>query len=455
MKENSESHPESIQRSEPYAAGPGAEAARAASATNANGASTHSAGGAMPKVDFWTALEILAHRWDWLVLGAVLSGAAFFYLAWLVIQPKFTATAQLLRYETPGASDFFRNSQMSPETFTGLIRSPDLMQEVGSNAVPPISAEKLTKLIKIEPQPDSDLVKVSYKARDAKAAVDLLNNFVNKAVKFTLDMQRSQAMRVEQDYLTEQVSNMNSDISSLQQQFTKMGVPGVLTSKLAQVSTNLNALGTHLASPQVSSVVTAQLRQRLEKSLAEYNDLLLKYTDLHPFVQAKKEEIAEIEKQLASAATNTFINSPIASAALLTSGTGPGGALANNNPEADVLRMRLLSLFEGQVQLLNKQREAQLYVKEPPGIARVFAPASLKTVQGNMRWVKISAVTIVGSGFGMVMSLGLVLLVEFTDKRLHNSEDVTRVTKLPVLTTLGDLGKMNDAERAQWAFRAW
>ena len=48
-----------------------------------------------------------------------------------------------------------------------------------------------------------------------------------------------------------------------------------------------------------------------------------------------------------------------------------------------------------------------------------------------------------------------MLLVEFIDSRLKTADDVTRVTRLPVLSALGDLHSMDPAQRAQWAFRAW
>src|SRR4029079_4648879 len=100
-------------------------------------------------------------------------------------------------------------------------------------------------------------------------------------------------------------------------------------------------------------------------------------------------------------------------------------------------------------------REAELYAKKPPGMAVVFASATPRTVKSNMRWVKVGAASALGGGFGMLLSFMLIALVELTDNRIRTADDVERVTRLPVLTTLGDLERMNDADRAQWAFRAW
>ena len=60
-----------------------------------------------------------------------------------------------------------------------------------------------------------------------------------------------------------------------------------------------------------------------------------------------------------------------------------------------------------------------------------------------------------GAGIGFAAACMLVLLVEFLDNRFKTADDVSRVTKLPVLTALGDLHAMDPSERAQWAFRTW
>src|SRR4051794_7665093 len=60
---------------------------------------------AAPPVSFWTFADLLANHWHWLVVGIIIGCGGFFVLGWKFVQPKFTATAQLLRYETPGQSD--------------------------------------------------------------------------------------------------------------------------------------------------------------------------------------------------------------------------------------------------------------------------------------------------------------------------------------------------------------
>src|SRR5207302_2988626 len=99
------------------------------------------------------------------------------------------------------------------------------------------------------------------------------------------------------------------------------------------------------------------------------------------------------------------------------------------NPESQIVQMKLLSLEEAHVQLRARQREAELYASNPPGLAHVFAEASMKTVQPGMRGLKIGLVTAFGGFVGIGASLLLLLLVELVDRRLRTTEDLVRVTK--------------------------
>jgi len=389
------------------------------------------------------ALDILANRWHWLAVGAIIFAGGFFYLGSNLIKEKFTASGELRRIDEP---EFFKKTPTSPDTFAALICSPELLNEVGQHADPPMLGEQLAKCLKVDPQPDSDMVKVMLQMRDAQAAVDLLNIYIDAAVAFTKELQTKQAVKLSDDYLKQQVEKMNDDITALQKQFRG----------LADVTGKTNAAGGGTNSLHAMSPEVALLKQKLQATLVELNDALLKYTDLHPTVIATRERIAELQKRIAEASTNSASASgiggltyPSIGAATASRGTG---AL---DPEADIIRMKLLALEEANVQLVKNQREAELYAKSPPGMALVHARPNLATIRSNKRWIKVSAVSVFGAGLGTLLSFMLVALVELTDKRLRTVDDLHRVTKLPVLTTLGDIHRMDHAERAQWAFRAW
>ncbi|MEY2466925.1 MAG: polysaccharide biosynthesis/export protein [Verrucomicrobiota bacterium] len=413
---------------------------RAPHEANGKGANGH----ATSRFDAWTFVDILAHRWHWLVICGILGAAGLFVLAWYVIQPKFTATTKLMRYETPGTSEFLKATPMTSETFAGLITSPDLLRTVGEQIEPPIPPERLIKYMKVDPQVDSDIVKVLVAALDPQRAVDIANLFASNAVVYTKELQKNQAAEIAQTYLKQQVEQMDKDLLTLRNEMRGMPMSSQLTNQLTQVSSNVAALNQSLAMGQKPSLLIAKQSEKLQAALAELSDLTMKYTDLHPLVQQKTAQIeklkSDIEKTAAANPTGEL------------SFTREGQVL---EPDMEVIRAKLRALEDARVQMANRQFEAEMFSKNPPGVVRVFAPATLKTVEDNMRLLKIIIVAIFGGLIGMAGGLGLVFLVEVTDGRLKTVDDLKRVTKLPVLTTLGDLQHMEDKARTQWAFRTW
>lgn len=397
---------------------------------------------AREQLDPWELARLILGRWPWLLLGAVLGGVAFFYLGQLVIREKHTAKAQLLRYETPGATDFF--PVISPETFTALIRSPELLSRVGGLAVPPIREDKFAKMIKVVPETESDLINITLAARTPVEAVNLLNLYASNTVDFARQYYAQHAETAARNYLLKQLEEMNRDISALEERFRNAGHSPAVGGKFAEVAGELTRMNTSLASGSLSASVLGRQRERLDKALGELDELLSRYTDIHPRVIEKRAQIQSLEQNLAASSTNQAL-------AVLPAPRGPN----DFNPEADLIRTKLLALEDGRIQLANRQREAELFAANPPGIVRLFAPPDIQTVQANHHQIKIGVVTAFGAGLGMLAMLLLAFLVEFADNRVKTSSDLRRVTGLPFLASLGDLNRMGPEARSQWAFRAW
>ena len=404
------------------------------------------------KINAWLVLDILLRRWHWMLFGAMVFGAAFFMLGWTFIHEKFTATAQLRRYEVH-TSENFKLPQMSSETFAAVIRAPELLQRVSDQAGFPISTERLAKSVKTDPEPDSDMVKVTLVAATQRQAVELINLYCTNIVVYTTDLQAKQARQVAQDYLKSQVDQMNSDISVLDDQFRKKGgySPNV-SDKIAEIGGNLKQLSNNLAAPQRPSGIIQKEQEKLQEQMAALDSLLAQYTDFHPDVVRKKGEISRLQENIARASTNTTAGaqtSPFVPAVVVPApATGP-------DPATDIIRMKYMALQEGLMQLTTRQREALLFATKPPGMVEIFSPATLRSSQSNFREVKIGVVTFFGALLGICFSLLLISLVELTGKKLRTLEDVERVTKLPVITGLGNLERMGEKERSQWAFRTW
>lgn len=396
--------------------------------------------------DFWTVADIFARRWHWLVVGGILAAGAFFTVGWLHIQPRFIATAELLRYETPGTSDFLKTAPLTQETFAELITTPELLQRAGSNAQPPLSGDQLNRRLKVDPQVESDFVKVYVSASTPQDAVQLANIYANEVTRYTSELQASQAAQVADTYLKEEVQQMDKDIVELRAQFSGMPEASEASNELAQVGSNLNSLTQKPALSPESAFLIGKLNEQLASAKVELSGLLVKYTEQHPSVIGKKREIDALNKQINEYTGSTNGSS---SAAVIQ----PNGNVVQ--PDVEVIKARLRSLEDAKVELEGREHQAALYAHNPPGIVRVSAPADLKTTRTAHRRLKIGAVTIFGGALGMGASLLLVFLIEVTDRRLRTADDVRRVTKLPVLTTLGDLEDMKEHARTQWAFRTW
>ncbi len=396
--------------------------------------------------DFWSAADVLARRWHWLVVGGILAAGGFFVLGWSYVQPKFTATAELLRYETPGTSEFLKTSPLTAQTFSELITAPELMQRVAAKAQPPLAPDELPKRLKVDPQVESDFVKVYVAASTPQEAVQLANLYLNEVTNYTSQLQASHAARVADTYIKEDVMQMDQDIGTLTAQFRGMPSASDASTRLSQAGNDLHSLGQNPALSSENTFLISKLNEQLQGAIAELSQLTAKYTDEHPKVIDENARIKAIKSQLSQ----------------LTGSTNPAGAAAviqaNGDvvqPNLEVIRARLRSLEDARVALGSREQEAKMFALNPPGVVRISAPADMSTTKSSHRRLKIGALTIFGGGLGAAFGLLLVFLTEVTDPRLRTAEDIRRVTQLPVLTSLGELEDMKEHARTQWAFRTW
>jgi protein involved in polysaccharide export with SLBB domain/capsular polysaccharide biosynthesis protein len=398
------------------------------------------------KNDFLALGELVLNRWKWIFAVTLLMAGAGFYLGAKLCKWRYTATVQLLRYEAPNTEDYFKTTPMSPETFASILRAPELLEKVASKMQPPVPIERLAKMVKVEPQVDSDVVKISVPAPSEHGAVELANFYGNEAVKYMTDLQAKVFGTMGTNYLFQQLKKMDEDIAKLQHQFRNMPStvhdPG-----------ETNALGGTAPRP---SIITLQLTEKLQTALEDLITLQSKYTDAHPAVQQKKAEVDSMRGQIEHSRTNSS-TANISQIGVLGFRSGTPGTQTSMilEPEVDMIRTKLHVLEEGRLHLAQRVEEAKLLAATPPGNCRLFAPATLRAVKSNLRWVKVSFLAVFLGVVGLAGMTCLFLLVEVVDNRLKTAADVRRVTGLPVIASLGDLNRMLPSERAKWAFRTW
>src|SRR6266545_4497499 len=125
--------------------------------------------------DFWPFVEALGRRWGWLLLGGATLGLAGLWSGWLLWKSSYTASAQLIRYDSPNVAEVFGFRPAAPQTFASLLRSPELLRRVGARASPPISDDSLASALRVMPERNSDIIVAAVSGRDPQATVDLAN----------------------------------------------------------------------------------------------------------------------------------------------------------------------------------------------------------------------------------------------------------------------------------------
>jgi protein involved in polysaccharide export with SLBB domain len=230
----------------------------------------------------------------------------------------------------------------------------------------------------------------------------------------------------------------------------------------------------------------------LTKEISEQNPALVsirealeqarsRYTEEHPRIKALRAALASIEARgaahepqidLSLAASSNSLAGALslelieartrksvlgqqleAIGALRDGLTGKLQALAEKRLDYARLESHFQSLKASRDLLSRRLGEAQLLANHPAGDYRILEPAQVQDISPLHR---LTAATGFAIGFGLLGMLAATLTVlwlELCDGRIRTAEDLKRVTKLPILATLGDLADMNEQEKEAWAFR--
>ncbi len=365
----------------------------------------------------WWQLAVAARRhWLWLVLAVALGAAVGAGVGRAIWSPSYTATAQLVRYDTPDPQ-LFQPRPINPATLVGMVNSGELRARVGARMTPERSADQVAGMARVAPVPNTDLVNIAISAPDASTATNQANLYAGEAVKFTQEMQARDA-RDAASYLRHQLAELDKEIAAINERFNVAGAA---------------AFG--------AASANSAAQERLENARNELADLQARYTDIHPLVQMQQARVSAIEKQLGGTAT------AVAEASGSTPPMAPG--------EIEVLREKSRTVEIQRRELVNRLQITELLAANPVGHYRVFSPATADRVVLNDPGMKIALLAVFlalcGLGLGMVGAV----TEEALDPRLRTPDDVRRVTQLPVIARLGPVDRMSTEARASWAFRTW
>ncbi|MCP5519267.1 MAG: polysaccharide biosynthesis/export family protein [Verrucomicrobiales bacterium] len=449
---------------------------------------------------------VAAARW-WLVM--LVSGVALAALAalagWLRFDSHFTATVQLIRRELPNsfrASDLgesFKPRQFSTATITAMMRSPGLLAKVSARAQPRLSGRELQRRLVITPERNTDLITISFEGdhgREASAAV--INDYAHEVVELTRALQTQEAAELSR-FLGEQVVKVERELAEAAQDLLEFSQRTGFISADKEAEAYLRSLNDADARLQSTRLEREALNYQIaaaERELAQQNPLkvqltearqtldalLVQYTAANPLVRAQETRIEALETRVAAATNavqdfqagpNTVANSLYLD---LVSFRARRDAIDQQLPQLELYRtnilMRLKSVPEQTMNharlrsrqtslevardlLAGRRREADLFAENSPGYYRLFAETTPAQVTESSRLRKVLLVTAAGGALGAGAALLVALALALLDDRVVSPGDVRRLTRVPLLASLGDLDKLDAAELPVWRFRLW
>jgi protein involved in polysaccharide export with SLBB domain/capsular polysaccharide biosynthesis protein len=366
--------------------------------------------------DAGSFIDALLRRWYVMFFGATIMLALGALIGLNLWSGSFTSTAQLIRNNPSAVSELFRPQELASATLVSMIQSPEVLQKTGAKLEPRLSAKQVDSLLEISSDYDTDITTVTVTAKNPALASALGNAFCEEAVRYTQEIQRQEAISAG-DYLEKQIAESAADLRELRQ------------SMPAAVS---------------ALVPAASGPNKLQAARDELTTLLLRYTEAHPLVREQRARLNAIAEQIASSPAVNIQpqNSRIP-------------AVGNSQHDYEIALTRLKSLEDNHSALITRQRLGELIKAAPPGYLRVLLPASAGDAIPRRPWLKIGVVAVFFGLLGLAGGIGEILSREFLDKRLKTAADVKRVTRLPVIATLGDLRRLGAPDQSAWAFRAW
>ena len=388
--------------------------------------------------DAWAVFDFWLRRWRWLACWTVVIAVAGALVARAVWGRSFTSTAQLIHYEPSAIDDTFHPRALGTPSLVVMLQSPGLLEAVGSQMQPPLSAKALAGRLLITLDRNNDVVNVTATAASAETSMDIVKRYCDAAIAYTQTMQRQEAIEAGES-VGKQLVQVEAEIAT-----ARAAIPAASVSTVAALT----------AGSEAPAPVASDLPQRIQVARDQLDDLLVRFTDVHPLVREQRTRLAaleDVQRRSGSAASGNASASSRGAAAPALSPAFYGRI----TPEEVAMGERFRSLETNRALLIGRQRAIQPFRENPPGYFRVLLSVTANPTLEHRHRLEIVLFACLGAFIGLFGSAGQILMGEFLDNRLKTRADVRRVTGLPLVATLGDLNKMEPADRDQWAFRAW
>ena len=185
--------------------------------------------------------------------------------------------------------------------------------------------------------------------------------------------------------------------------------------------------------PLMDNSAIQSLLQQLIEAESERSRLLARRTRDHPEVVALAEQIGSLESQLGSVAGNflSSLNQQIASVEAQVARYGEDlEQIPSQELQLARLERRTELLTELRTQIETQLQQARISASVEESNVRVVEPALVPQRPVSPNPTRNLAF---GGFLGLMLGVGLAFVREYTDRRIHDEEDVDRAVGLPIL----------------------
>jgi protein involved in polysaccharide export with SLBB domain len=388
--------------------------------------------------DVWAVLDFWLRRWRWLAFWTGAVAIAGVFLARSMWERSFSSSAQLIHYEPSAVDDTYHPRALATPSLIVMLQAPGFLTEIGASLQPPLSAKQLAQRLGITLDRNNDVATVTAVGASAETTVNLVERFSAAAIAYTQAMQRSEATAAGET-VTRQLAEVENEIA-----LARAAIPAASVAPVSALS----------EAPESAAVVASDFPQRIQTARNQLDDLLVRYTDDYPLVREQRARVTALEEAQRRRATAAAGVSPAGARGVAPLAISPA-MYGRVTPEDVAMGERFRSLENNRAVLIGRQRAIAPFRDDPPGYFRVLLSATANPTLEHRHRLELVLCACLGAIVGLFGSAGQILLGEFLDNRIKTRADVRRVTGLPLLATLGDLTKLEPADRDQWAFRAW
>ena len=374
-------------------------------------------------VDSGAFIETFIRRWYVMFFAGSIMLALGVLIGLTLWKGNYTGTAQLMRNDPSALSELFRPQELTTATLISMIQSPKVLQKTGARMQPVLTGNQVAARLKIDPERSTDITNVTVSGSDRKSAAELANVFCEEAVRYTQEIQQQEATTAAV-YVSRQLTDAEKDLVKL-----RRTMPAAIS----------------------ATVPATRVTDKIQVARDELATLLMRYTEAHPLVREQRVRLAVLTEQAAANATSNQDLVPVTSSANNPTGAAPTASVQ----EYEIALNELKTLEANHSALITRHRLVELAKASPPGYLRILLPATPQEAVSHRPWLKIGILSVFFCALGLTTAVAEIFAREFFDSGLKTPADVKRVTRLPVLATLGNLHRMSTEAQNTWSFRTW